>query len=165
MQTHSGTPHGDRQPDRLRIPAWAVDLAAGAAIVTAAGWFILQALGFEEADHTGVGPATFPMGIAILLALCGLLLAGRGVLAMRGGSLALPVEIGRPLWVLAGVALVAVFPALMTTAGYYITTAVWLPAFLLVAGYRKPVGMALVTFGFLAFAKVAFEMILGVRLP
>jgi hypothetical protein len=165
MQSHSDAPDGDRQPDRLRIPGWTADFVAGLAVVTAAAWFVIQALGFEEADHTGVGPATFPVGIAILLGMCGAVLAIRGMLAGAGKALAPPVEIGRPAWVIAGIALVAAFPWLMTAAGYYVTVALWLPAFLLVAGYRKPVGIVLVTLGFLAFAKVAFEMILGVRLP
>ena len=148
-----------------RLSGGATDLAAGLVIGGVAALCIVNARGFEEADHTGVGPATFPMGIAIGLAICAALLAGRGVLAMTGKAENLPLVIGRPLWVVFGMGLVAAFPMLMTTAGYYISTAIWLPAFLLVAGYRNPIGIGLVTLGFLAFAKVAFEIILGVRLP
>jgi hypothetical protein len=53
----------------------------------------------------------------------------------------------------------------MTNLGYFVGSALWMPALFVVAGYRKPLGIVLLAAGFLAFAKVAFEMILGVRLP
>ena len=151
------------RPDEIpaRLTGGAADLAAGLVVGGVAALFIVHALRFEEADHTGVGPATFPMGIAILLAICAAMLAGRGVLTFSGRAENLPVHIGRPWWVALGIALITAFPALMTAADYYIATAIWLPAFLFVAGYRKPFGIGLVTLGFLAFAKVAFEIILG----
>ena len=154
-------------PDEIpaRLSGGAADLAAGLVAGGVAVLFIGHALRFEEADHTGIGPATFPMGIAILLAISAAMLAGRGVLTLCGRAENLEVAIGRPWWVALGIALVTAFPALMIAAGYYIATAMWLPAFLFVAGYRNPLGIGLVTLGFLAFAKVAFEVVLGVRLP
>jgi hypothetical protein len=53
----------------------------------------------------------------------------------------------------------------MTTLSYYIGSALWMPAFFVVAGYRKPLGIVVLTVGFLAFAKVAFEMTLERRHP
>ena len=152
-------------PSGLRLPGGLVDLVFGLALAGAAAGLWAVAGGFEEADHTGVGPATFPRGLAALLGVSGLLLGLRGALALAGVVASDEVVTHRPLSVLLGIVLVAVFPLLMTTAGYYIAVGVWLPVFLVVAGYRKPLGILLYTAGFLAFAKVAFEIILGVRLP
>lgn len=134
-------------------------LAAGAAVL----W--LAAAGFDDVDNTGVGPATFPRGVSSLLAVASLLIAGRGVAALAGQAAREPVITHRPLAVALGIGLVCVFPLLMTTAGYHAAVAVWLPAFFLVAGYRKPVGIIAVTAGFIGFAWLVFETILGVRLP
>ena len=152
-------------PSGLRLPGGLVDLVFGLALAGAAAGLWAVAGGFEEADHTGVGPATFPRGLAALLGVSGLLLGVRGALALVGVVASDEVVTHRPLSVLLGIVLVVVFPLLMTTAGYYIAVGVWLPVFLVVAGYRKPLGILLYTAGFLAFAKVAFEIILGVRLP
>lgn len=152
-------------PSGLRLPGGLVDLVFGLALAGAAAGLWAVAGGFEEADHTGVGPATFPRGLAALLGVSGLLLGVRGALALAGVVASDEVVTHRPLSVLLGIVLVVAFPLLMTTAGYYIAVGAWLPVFLVVAGYRKPLGILLYTAGFLAFAKVAFEIILGVRLP
>lgn len=152
-------------PSALRLPGGLVDLVFGLALAGAAAGLWAVAGGFEEADHTGVGPATFPRGLAALLGVSGLLLGVRGALALAGVVASDEVVTHRPLSVLLGIVLVVAFPLLMTTAGYYIAVGAWLPVFLVVAGYRKPLGILLYTAGFLAFAKVAFEIILGVRLP
>jgi hypothetical protein len=60
---------------------------------------------------------------------------------------------------------VALFPLLMSSLGYYLATAAWLPLLLFVAGYRKPIGILVYTAGFLAFVKLGFDMILRTPLP
>jgi hypothetical protein len=142
-----------------------VDLLAGAALSVLAAGVLLVAAGFEDGpDHTGIGPATFPTGIAVLFGACALMLAARGALGLLSGMADAPVVIGRPLHVLATILLVALFPLLMTKLGFYPAMAIFLPALFVVAGYRKPLGILLYSAGFLAFAKLAFELALGVRL-
>jgi hypothetical protein len=159
---------GDEVPgelaQQLTLKGHLVDLLAGAALCALAACFLVFAGQLEGPDHTGIGPATFPTGIAVLFAVCALMLVIRGGAGLFSGMPDLPVVIGRPLYVLAGMVLVAAFPLLMTKLGYYVATAILLPALLVVAGYRKPLGIALYSAGFLAFAKLAFEMALGVRL-
>jgi hypothetical protein len=89
----------------------------------------------------------------------------RAVAALSGRIPGAITVTERPGSVIAGMGLVILFPVLMTTLGYYIGSALWMPAFFVVAGYRKPLGIVVLTAGFLTFATVAFEMTLGVRLP
>lgn len=154
-----------RTAARLQIPGGAADVLYGLALATAAVLLFIVALSFDDVDHTGIGPATFPKGLTILLGITGLILAGRGIAGLLGMVDAQAIVIGRPLAVLAGIALVGAFPAMMTLLGYYVAIALWLPVFLLIAGYRKIVGIVLTTAGFMAIARVAFELMLGVRLP
>lgn len=142
-----------------------VDLVLGLVLAAAATVLWIAAAGFDEVDHTGVGPATFPRGVTLLLGGAALVLAARGAAALAGFAAREPVLTHRPLSVALGIGLVCLFPPLMTTAGYYAAIAVWLPAFLIVAGYRSVPGIVLVTAGFIGFAWLVFATILGVRLP
>ena len=151
--------------DRLAVRSEAVDLAVGIALVALAAAFWLGAAQFDEADTTGIGAATFPRGIAVLLGVAAVMLAARAFTALSGRMPTGITVTERPGHVVAGMGLVILFPVLMTNLGFYIGSALWMPALFVVAGYRKPLGIVMLTAGFLAFAKVAFEMTLGVRLP
>lgn len=142
-----------------------VDLGAGLVLAAAGAGLFVVARSFDEVDNTGVGPATFPKGIAVLVVMTALMLAGRGAVSLTSTSAAVPVHIGRPLSVVVAMALVAAFPLMMTSLGYYLAMALWMPVLLVVSGYRQPIGIMLTTAGFMAFAKVAFELALSVRLP
>jgi hypothetical protein len=151
--------------DRLAVRSEVIDLVVGIGLVVLAAAFWLGAAQFDETDTTGIGAATFPRGIAVLLGVAAVLLAARACAALSGR---LPTGIKiteRPGHVAAGMGLVILFPVLMTNLGFYIGSALWMPALFIVAGYRKPLRIVMLTAGFLAFTKVAFEMTLGVRLP
>lgn len=157
--------HGEPTEDGsggLVVPGRLVDLVAGLFLAAAGVGLYLVARSFDEVDNTGVGPATFPKGIAVLIVVTAVMLALRG--AFPGLASAAQVRIGRPLAVFGAIALIAVFPALMAGLGYYPAMAIWMPALLLISGYTRPVGILLTTAGFLAFAKIAFELALSVRL-
>jgi hypothetical protein len=151
--------------DRLVIRAAIIDLTVGLALVAVAAVFWFAATEFDEADSTGIGAATFPRGIAVLLGLAAVMLAARAILSLYGRLATITTVLSRPGHVLAGMGLVILFPILMSNLGYYIGSALWMPALFVIAGYRKPLGIVIMTAGFLVFAKVGFEMILGVRLP
>jgi hypothetical protein len=151
--------------DRLAVRSEVIDLVVGLALVVLAAAFWLGAAQFDEVDTTGIGAATFPRGIAVLLGVAAAMLVARAFLTLSGRMPTGITITRRPGHVVAGMALVILFPLLMTTLGFYIGSALWMPALFVVAGYRKPLGIVMLTAGFLAFAKVAFEMTLGVRLP
>ncbi len=165
MSAHTGQ-DGEPTDDGsggLVVPGRLVDLIAGLLLAAAGVALFLVARSFDEVDNTGVGPATFPKGIAVLIGVTAALLAIRG--AFPGSASEAQVRIGRPLAVVGAIALIAVFPILMTGFGYYPAMAIWMPALLLVSGYSRPAGILLTTAGFMAFAKIAFEIALSVRLP
>jgi hypothetical protein len=150
---------------RLAVRSEVIDLVVGIGLAVLAATFWLGAAQFDEADTTGIGAATFPRGIAVLLGMAAVMLAARAFMALSGRMPAGITVTQRPGHVVAGMGLVILFPVLMTNLGFYIGSALWMPAFFVIAGYRKPLGIVMLTAGFLAFAKVAFEMTLGVRLP
>ena len=149
----------------IRVRSEVADIAIGLVLLVAAAGFLIATRQLDGPDHTGIGPATFPTGIAILFSVVSGVLVLRGARGLAGPEAMPPLTIGRPFALVVSIGLVCVFPVMMAKLGYYVATAIWLPAFLLVAGYRKPLGLLLYTGGFLAFAKLAFEMTLGVRLP
>jgi hypothetical protein len=142
-----------------------VDLVVGICLALLALWFWVEASTFAEVDGTGIGAATFPRAIATLFGLGAIMLVGRAIARLCSWGADTITITERPGYVLAGMALLVAFPALMTWLGYYLGSALWMPALFFVAGYRKPLGIVLYTAAFLLFAKVVFEMILGVRLP
>ncbi|MDQ4134880.1 MAG: tripartite tricarboxylate transporter TctB family protein [Pseudomonadota bacterium] len=142
-----------------------LEVVIGAAICAVAAWFWITAADIEDEGDVGIGPTAFPRGLAALLGAAALVLVGRAAVRMASGRSDPPSITERPLYVLAGIALVAVFPAVMTRLGYYPAMGLLIPALLWVAGYRKPLGIVLYTAGFLAFTKVVFGLILKVPLP
>jgi putative tricarboxylic transport membrane protein len=155
----------DASAPRLDFRSEVLDLVIAAALGGLAVAFWFGAAAFDESDASGIGPATFPRGLALLLGVVTLMLALHAALALRGSGPQATTVVERPAAVVLGIALVVLFPLLMTALGYYLATALWLPLFLYVAGYRKPLGILVYTAGFLAFVKVGFDMILHTPLP
>jgi hypothetical protein len=135
-------------------------------LVALSVWFLLEARGLaEEYTDGSVGAATFPTAIAFLLVLAASGLVFRSAKRLVARAFEHPVEIRRPLSILAGIVLVALFPSAMETLGYYPTAAVWLVLFGYMASVRRPLHLGGLTAGFLLFTWVVFEKILGTPLP
>jgi putative tricarboxylic transport membrane protein len=150
----------------LSIPSVVLETAVGIFMLAVASWFWFDSYSIEtRAPSSLSGPVAFPRGVAAMLAVCSVLFAWRSVAARlrTGQSRAIPVE--RPLPVLVSMVLVVLYPLLLEWLGYYVATGVWLPVLLWVSGYRRPIGIALVSAGFLAFTKVVFQQMLGTPLP
>jgi len=62
------------------------DLVNGAVLIAAAIFVILMTRSFPEFPGQNYGPAVFPRLLAVLLALCGVLLVVRGYRARRAGE-------------------------------------------------------------------------------
>ena len=150
---------------RLEFRPEILDLFIATALGGLALAFWFGAAAFDEGDASGVGPATFPRGLALLLGVVTLILALRAAVGLARLRPQATASIERPLAVALGIVLVALFPLLMSSLGYYLATAAWLPLLLFVAGYRKPIGILVYTAGFLAFVKLGFDMILRTPLP
>ena len=57
------------------------------------------------------------------------------------------------------------YVALMVTLGFFVASAIFMPAAMLYLGYRKPIPMICVTAGMLGFVWLLFVYSLKVRLP
>ncbi len=148
----------------LRLPAFALDAAVGAVMLGIALWFWLEAAAIESRSRGLMSPLAFPKGISAMLALCAVLMIGRSLVpAARAGSATVAVE--RPWFVLAAMGMAILYPLLLGWLGYYLATGLWLPPFLWIAGYRRPVGLAVATLGFLVFTRVIFQQVLGTPMP
>lgn len=150
-----------------RVAAISAPLANGTGallLIALAAWLWIGAADIDAVGGGGLGPDTFPRLVAALLALCCLVLliqSVRGALSRSGGS----IEVSRPVQVVAAIVLVCVYPPLIGALGYYLATVLWMPPFLFLAGMRKPIGILASVAGFLLFAKVMFQMALGIPLP
>lgn len=160
---HERDDEGAGRPLVLRLET--LEILVGAALVGVAAWFWIGAGDIEEEGGPGIGPTAFPKGLALCLGAAALVLVGRAAMRLASRRFGPESVTGRPLYVLAGIALVVAFPAVMTRFGYYPAMGLLIPSLLWVAGYRKPLGFVLYTAGFLAFTKLVFGLILKIPLP
>lgn len=141
------------------------DIVVGLGLLAVAAWFIIQSLAIPADPGAAVGAADFPRGLAALLGAAALALVGLAVRRLAAGRPGHATSIRRPLRVVVGAVLLAAFPAMMTSLGYYPAMAIFLSAFLYLADCRKPLWILANVAGFLAFTKIVFEMILLTPLP
>ncbi len=150
----------------LTIPSVVLDSAIGVLMLAVALWFWFGAASIQtRSPFSLVGPAAFPRAISALLAVCSLLFIGRSVASRLRTGISTKIAIDKPAHVFVAMALVVVYPLLIDTLRYYIATGLWLPVFLWVSGYKRPLGIVLVSIGFLVFTKIIFDKILGTPLP
>jgi len=145
---------------QLVVPAWIVDVLVCVALAGVGLWFVLKALPMPP-GRTLVGIGTFPKYIGgLLIVLCVAQAVGSFIGRVRGGSIAT----GRPLMVGIAIALVLLFPTAMDRFGYYLSAAIWVPAFAWVAGMREIGTFVVITGVVLGLAWFVFENLLGTPL-
>lgn len=141
------------------------DALAGAALLAFAVTFWVLGADIDDGGGYGVGAATFPRGIALLLGIGALVLLANGLVHLFGPPSGHRVTIGRPLHVIAGMGLMLAFAPAMRHLGYYPTMGVFLAALLWVADCRRLLHILAYVAGFLLFSRIVFEMILSIPLP
>ena len=150
---------------RLSLPIPLLDVIAGVILMLFALSLWIGA-GYIERSETGLmGPAGFPRGVALIFGAVSLLMAVRGAIELRSGRGAAAMEIAQPLAVLAAMIMAVGYPVLLGYFGYYLVTGPWLIVLFVVTGNRRPLPMLLCAAGFLVFAKLVFEMLMGIPLP
>ena len=115
-------------------------------------------------NPSDLGPATFPYIIVIVIAFLSCLLIYRGLKNKNDAEQPI-IKIKRKNNVFFVILLVLVYIILLPIIGYYISTALAFPAILWFAGERKPLKIVSITAGFIVFALLVFDMLLGVPLP
>jgi hypothetical protein len=149
----------------LRLRATLLEAGIGGLMFAIALWFWFGADAIQSDSRGLMSPVAFPEAISVLLALCAVLMIVRGLAPLRHAQTANYITVERPWFVLVAMGMTVIYPLLMGAFGYYLATALWLPPFLWVAGYRKPLGLAGATVGFLIFTRVIFQQLLGTPMP
>ena len=135
------------------------DTAAGVAFIGAGGWFALGALDLEIGTALRMGPGYFPLILAGILVLLGVLIVVR---ALRDG----PGHIGRVPW--RGLLFILPAPIVfgLTVRGLGMVLSLVLVVLLVSYASRsmRPVTAALLTLGLTAFCVLVFSFALGLPL-
>jgi uncharacterized membrane protein len=135
------------------------DTVAGAAFVGAGGWFALGALDLEIGTALRMGPGYFPLILAGILVLLGVIIVVR---ALRNG----PGEIGRIPW--RGLLFILPAPIVfgLTVRGLGMVLALVIVVLLVSFASRsmRPLTAALLTLGLTAFCVLVFSFGLGLPL-
>lgn len=111
---------------------------------------------FNSAD---VGPARVPTLAALLGLICCV------VLFLQAGRLSDPLEIGRPLAVLAGALTILAYVLAMPRVGFYPASFVASALLMMAGGARRIWALAGFSVGFCAFIYLCFDLILNVQFP
>jgi hypothetical protein len=153
-------PQGAGPTTALAIPSWVLDLVVCAGMAGLGLWFALGARALPT-SRAAIDPGTFPAIIGwLLVALCVMQAAA----SYAGRRDTAPAVTARPAMVGLGMAMVLLFPSAMEAFGYYVTAAIWVPAFAWIAGMRSWLGFVLITAIILGLARLVFEAILGTPL-
>lgn len=140
-------------------------MVIGVILIAMTAWLWIGA-GEIDSRSTGLmGPTSFPHGIAVLLGGTSLILVARAALTLGTGPRRSFVTVLRPSAVVSAIAMSVIYPLLVGSVGYYIATALWLPPFLWIAGYRRPLGVLACSAGFLVFTWIVFQHVLGTPMP
>jgi hypothetical protein len=160
----NGTPPKETPPNGTSLNGPLLNGIGAALLLALATWLWVGAADIDGGGGGMTAPDGFPRLVAVLLGASSLLLLVQSIRAARERGWA-PIVVRRPRPVVAAIVLVAVYPLLIATLGYYVATAAWMVPFLLLAGMRHPAGIAASTLGFLLFTKVLFQTVLGTPLP
>jgi hypothetical protein len=151
-------------PAPLLLSAQLLDIGFGLLLLGVGIWFWVAAGDIASRSQGLMSPVAFPRGIALMLGGSALAMATRAALRRPSGHGAL-VTVERPGYVLGAFVMTIAYPLLIGFVGYYIATGLWLPPFLWIAGYRRPIGILACSAGFLLFTRIVFQQVLGTPLP
>jgi putative tricarboxylic transport membrane protein len=128
-------------------------------------WFLINSLFLAGTQNAmDVGPSAFPMlsavGIILVSAVC-IVRFVRG----RNKEEAEKITIRNQNKVLLSMALLVAYVLVMQMAGYYIASILFIPVFLYAVGVKRLVQLVPISAGFVLFAYVVFDYLLGVPMP
>jgi len=173
MTTEERGPRGDQEGSLLGPRLLAVALLALAAVL------IVSAIGIASgAGYSVIGPATFPLVVAIALLVLGAIFALRTTVLPDTDLAELAAEeerathwptVGLTALALVGYALAldgfALGPVEVPGLGYIVATGIFLPLTARILGSRSPIRDVIVGFGIGIVIYFGFTEFLGVRLP
>ncbi len=121
---------------------------------------------YSTANYTGIAIKTSAKYVQFLAVSIGVLSAiqlGHNILKDQStGKLVITENIYKFSGLLAAL---VIFALVFETLGFFIPAAIFIPAVAYMLGFRKPLALALTTFGVLAFVYLVFIQLLAVNLP
>lgn len=128
-------------------------------------WFLINGIALPGAmNNADIGPAVFPVLLSVLIIIFSIVLIVQTFKNLKNGSNG-RITINRIFNVVCFAGLMVLYAALLPRIGYYISTAIFFPLLILASGEKSWKKVVFITVGFIAFASVAFDILLGVPLP
>lgn len=144
----------------MRLPMRASTRLVAIICFAAFAWVIWTAQSLPPAFNAAdVGPARVPTLAALLGVICSV------GLFFQAGRLSGPLEVGRPLAVLAGVLTILAYVLAMPEVGFYPASLIASALLMLAGGVRRIWALAGFSLAFGAFIYVCFDLILNVQFP
>lgn len=128
-------------------------------------WFLVNALFLSGNSGTAdVGPSAFP-----ILSASGIIIASVFyiVRALKNKQInnSERLVISNKIKVLVSIGVLVLYILAMEFLGYYISSIIFIPLFLMVAGVKRVAKVVSVSAGFILFVYVGFDILLGIPMP
>ena len=139
-----------------------------ALLIVIAGLIIRNSLQMNESvSGTAMGPGVWPMILSAVMIILAIVQIVQNLLNKTGESQEEPIDFKsssmKRIYITA--ALVVVFAVLLKLLGFYISMAFLLVTVMLLLGEKRPVRLAAITVGLLAFIYVVFVLLLKLNMP
>ena len=139
-----------------------------ALLIVIAGLIIHNSLQMNESvSGTAMGPGVWPMILSVVLIILAVVQIVQNLLNKTGESEESPIDFKssamKRIYITA--ALVVVFAVLLKLLGFYISMAFLLVTVMLLLGEKRPIRLAAIKVGILAFIYVVFVLLLKLNMP
>ncbi|MCL7749227.1 tripartite tricarboxylate transporter TctB family protein [Halalkalibacter alkaliphilus] len=141
------------------------NIIASVIFIGIGAWFLIGTLALPTASNAAdVGPRAFPLIMSISIITFSIVLLIQSILSIKKGEQK-SVKFTKLMNVTVFAGLLILYAYLVPRIGYFVSTLIFFPFIILATGERSWKKVVFITIGFLAFAKLAFDMLLGVPLP
>jgi putative tricarboxylic transport membrane protein len=146
----------------MKVP----DIAAGAIGAAIGGYVLIQGARMPPDIIMKIGPAFFPSMLAIGLIAFSAYLAIKGALSKESGGYEKIDFRSFGIWrAVISLGISAVYAVLVKPLGFIPTSMLFIAALMLLLGYRKILGIVLVSIGATAGVYLVFSVLLVISLP
>lgn len=128
-------------------------------------WFLVNSLFLNSPQNTAdFGPSVFPIISSVGIILASVYYIVRIIIKKTAES-NVKIGIRNRNRVLIAIAVILGYISTMELAGYYISSAIFIPLFLFAAGVKGYKQIISVSIGFTFFVYIVFDVLLGIPLP
>lgn len=128
-------------------------------------WFLTGALKLPGAlDNADVGPAAFPLLLSVFMLLSAVIIMIQTIINIKNNEDRI-IKFNRLTRVIGYAALLFLYALCIPKLGYYISTFIVFPILMLIAGEYGWKKIVFISLGFILFAYLFFDTLMGVPLP